>query len=131
MNINYRLFKRQAKNANGEVYARIVLGATITSDELVDLIANDSQVERSQVAVVTDAICKQIKELVLNGHNIRVGSLGTLGVSFTTKWVDNPGMVNINDCLKSVHVRLKTSEEIKTLQRSCRKVRVSTKLITE
>ena len=29
MNIKYRIFKRQAKNANGEVYARIVLGTTI------------------------------------------------------------------------------------------------------
>ena len=117
----YRIVRRNAKNANGEVYARVVMNSLITADDLVDLIARDSQVERAQVAVVTDAIGKQIKELVMNGHNIKVGSLGTLGIGFRTKWSDSPLKVNINECLRSVRVRFITSEEIRNLQRSCRK----------
>ncbi|MBQ6659734.1 MAG: HU family DNA-binding protein [Prevotella sp.] len=121
MNVLYRIVRRNAKNANGEVYARVVMNSLITADDLVDLIARDSQVERAQVAVVTDAIGKQIKELVMNGHNIKVGSLGTLGIGFRTKWSDSPLKVNINECLRSVRVRFITSEEIRNLQRSCRK----------
>ena len=121
MNVLYRIVRRNAKNANGEVYARVVMNSLITADDLVDLIARDSQVERAQVAVVTDAIGKQIKEPVMNGHNIKVGSLGTLGIGFRTKWSDSPLKVNINECLRSVRVRFITSEEIRNLQRSCRK----------
>lgn len=127
----YRIVRRNAKNANGEVYARVVMNSLITADDLVDLIARDSQVERAQVAVVTDAIGKQIKELVMNGHNIKVGSLGTLGIGFRTKWSDSPLKVNINECLRSVRVRFITSEEIRNLQRSCRKSKTVIKNKTE
>ncbi len=131
MNVLYRIVRRNAKNANGEVYARVVMNSLITADDLVDLIARDSQVERAQVAVVTDAIGKQIKELVMNGHNIKVGSLGTLGIGFRTKWSDSPLKVNINECLRSVRVRFITSEEIRNLQRSCRKSKTVIKNKTE
>ena len=127
----YRIVRRNAKNANGEVYARVVMNSLITADDLVDLIARDSQVERAQVAVVTDAIGKQIKELVMNGHNIKVGSLGTLGIGFRTKWSDSPLKVNINECLRSVRVRFITSEEIRNLQRSCRKTKTVIRNKTE
>ena len=127
----YRIVRRNAKNANGEVYARVVMNSLITADDLVDLIAIDSQVERAQVAVVTDAIGKQIKELVMNGHNIKVGSLGTLGIGFRTKWSDSPLKVNINECLRSVRVRFITSEEIRNLQRSCRKTKTVIRNKTE
>lgn len=131
MNVLYRIVRRNAKNANGEVYARVVMNSLITADDLVDLIARDSQVERAQVAVVTDAIGKQIKELVMNGHNIKVGSLGTLGIGFRTKWSDSPLKVNINECLRSVRVRFITSEEIRNLQRSCRKTKTVIRNKTE
>lgn len=131
MNVLYRIVRRNAKNANGEVYARVVMNSLITADDLVDLIAIDSQVERAQVAVVTDAIGKQIKELVMNGHNIKVGSLGTLGIGFRTKWSDSPLKVNINECLRSVRVRFITSEEIRNLQRSCRKTKTVIRNKTE
>ncbi len=131
MNVLYRIVRRNAKNANGEVYARVVTNSLITTDDLVDLIAKDSQVERAQVALVTDAIGKQIKELVMNGHNIKVGSLGTLGIGFRTKWSDTPMKVNINDCLKTVRVKFYSSEEIKNLQRSCRKIRTTIRNKTE
>ena len=131
MIVLYRIVRRNAKNANGEVYARVVMNSLITADDLVDLIARDSQVERAQVAVVTDAIGKQIKELVMNGHNIKVGSLGTLGIGFRTKWSDSPLTVNINECLRSVRVRFITSEEIRNLQRSCRKTKTVIRNKTE
>ena len=102
-----------ADSANkGQYYAQPVLGSAISADDLNDLIAQDSQVERSEVAVVTDAICKQIKELVCNGHSIQVGTLGTFSIGFNAKVQPSADLVTGRD-VKRVNVRLYESKYIK------------------
>lgn len=96
----------------GQYYGAPVLAAPISADELNDLIAQDSQVERSEVAVVTDAICKQIKELVCNGHSIQVGTLGTFSIGFNSKVQPSSDLVTGRD-VKRVNVRLYESKYIK------------------
>lgn len=51
--------------------------STISVEDLADHISSDSRVERSKVAVITDSLIKQIREMVLNGHSIKVPHLGT------------------------------------------------------
>lgn len=96
----------------GMLYAQVDRATTISSDDLNDLIAQDSQVERSEVAVITDAICKQIKELVCNGHSIQVGTLGTFSVGFNAKVQPTEAEVSARD-IRKINVRLYESKDIK------------------
>lgn len=97
----------------GQFFAKPVLAGTISADDLNDLIAQDSQVERAEVAQVTDAICKQIKELVCNGHSIQVGTLGTFSIGFNAAVQTSEAAVSGRD-VKRVNVRLYESKYIKT-----------------
>lgn len=96
----------------GMVFAQVERASKISTDDLNDLIAQDSQVERSEVAVITDAICKQIKELVCNGHSIQVGTLGTFSVGFNAKVQPSVDLVSAKD-VRKVNVRLYESKYIK------------------
>ncbi len=51
--------------------------STISVEDLADHISADSRVERSKVAVITDSLIKQIREMVLNGHKIEIPHLGS------------------------------------------------------
>ena len=97
----------------GQYFASPVIAGTISADDLNDLIAQDSQVERAEVAQVTDAICKQIKELVCNGHSIQVGTLGTFSIGFNAAVQTSEAAVSGRD-VKRVNVRLYESKYIKT-----------------
>lgn len=96
----------------GQFFAQPVLASTISADDLNDLIAQDSQVERAEVAQVTDAICKQIKELVCNGHSIQVGTLGTFSIGFNATVRASEAEVTGRD-VRRVNVRLYESKYIK------------------
>lgn len=96
----------------GQYYAKPVLASVINADDLNDLIAQDSQVERAEVAQVTDAICKQIKELVCNGHSIQVGTLGTFSIGFNAAVQTSEAAVSGRD-VRRVNVRLYESKYIK------------------
>lgn len=97
----------------GMFYAQVASAGVISTDDLNDLIAADSQVERSEVAQVTDAITKQIKELVCNGHSIQVGTLGTFSIGFNAKVQPSAAEVTSRD-VKRVNVRLYESKYVKT-----------------
>lgn len=101
-----------SSSLKNKYYARPVLAGTITASELNDLISLDSGVERSEVALVTDAVCKQIKELVCNGHSIQVGTLGTFSIGMKAKVVPTEKEVKA-DTIKELKVRLYESTEIK------------------
>ena len=96
----------------GQFYAQPIIASEISADDLNDLIAQDSQVERAEVAQVTDAICKQIKELVCNGHSIQVGTLGTFSIGFNAAVRTSEADVSGRD-VRRVNVRLYESKYIK------------------
>lgn len=112
----YRVHKMKGgatgSSVKGQYYARPALASVISTDDLNDLIAADSQVERAEVAQVTDAICKQIKELVCNGHSIQVGTLGTFSIGFSAKVQSSAEAVTGRD-VRRVNVRLYESKYIK------------------
>ena len=109
---------KAASTVHNKFYARPLIDSTIYADTLNELIAQDSQVERAEVAQVTDAIFKQIKELVCNGHNITVGTLGVFSVGFECKAKDIEDLT-AND-IKKVNVRLYESKYIKDALKSTR-----------
>ena len=77
------------KKSDGKWYPRVEHYSTIKADALSRLAAEDSRIERSEVQYVTAAIVKQIIELVMNGHSIKVPELGTFSISAKSITVDD------------------------------------------
>lgn len=69
--------------AYGKYYGRVRQNSVIEPDTLCKHAAMDSGIEQGEIAMVSDAVLKQVKELLLNGHPIYVTGLGTfkLGIS--------------------------------------------------
>lgn len=68
--------------------------STISVEDLADHISADSRVERSKVAVITDSLIKQIREMVLNGHKIVVPHLGSFKPKIKSQLAINPESVD-------------------------------------
>ena len=69
--------------AYGKYYGRVHQNSIIEPETLCKHAAMDSGIEQSEIAVVSDAVMKQLNELLFNGHPIKVTGLGTfkLGIS--------------------------------------------------
>ena len=96
----------------GKFYGAAYLSTPISENDLNELISQDSQIERSEVAVITDAICKQIKELVCNGHSIKVGTLGTFSLGLKSKAAETDKLVSAQR-VKSARLLLRASQDLK------------------
>ncbi len=72
---NYQLIKVQDKSA---YVTRSVTYSKIDKDAFVERAADNSGIDRGMVDHVTDAICKEIRNFVLNGHSVEIPYLGTL-----------------------------------------------------
>lgn len=85
--------------------------STISVEDLADHISADSRVERSKVAVITDSLIKQIREMVLNGHKIVVPHLGSFKPKIKSELAANPESVDAASF--SAKVRFTPSVELK------------------
>ena len=85
--------------------------STIDVQDLADHISADSRIERSKVAVITDSLIKQIKEMVLNGHKIEVPHLGTFKPKIKSALAPTEEM--IDSAAFSAKVRFTPSVELK------------------
>lgn len=85
--------------------------STISVEDLADHISADSRVERSKVAVITDSLIKQIREMVLNGHKIVVPHLGSFKPKIKSQLAINPESVDAASF--SAKVRFSPSVELK------------------
>ena len=85
--------------------------STISVEDLADHISADSRVERSKVAVITDSLIKQIREMVLNGHKIVVPHLGSFKPKIKSQLAINPE--NVDATSFSAKVRFTPSVELK------------------
>ena len=77
----------QKSDHYGEFYGRVRQATPVDAVTLGELTAMDSKIEKSEVIDVYDAQSKQIKELVCNGHAIKVEGLGTFKVGISSKGV--------------------------------------------
>lgn len=98
------------QTADGYV-ATPVRYSTISVEDLADHISADSRVERSKVAVITDSLIKQIREMVLNGHKIVVPHLGSFKPKIKSQLAINPESVDAASF--SAKVRFTPSVELK------------------
>ena len=71
--------------AYGKFYGRVLHSTEIDVPTLCAHVAMDSGVEQAQVAIVFDAVAKQMKEQLCNGHPIMVEGIGTFKVGISSE----------------------------------------------
>lgn len=84
----------------------------ITERELVNHACEDSGVPKAMMRAAFDAIMLQVKELLLNGHSIQLGSLGNLRFSVRCKSCEDPKDISVNN-VKVRHILFTPSAEMK------------------
>lgn len=72
-------------NAYGKFYGRVQHSTEIDVPTLCAHVAMDSGVEQAQVAIVFDAVAKQMKEQLCNGHPIKVEGIGTFKIGIQSE----------------------------------------------
>ena len=121
-------------DAYRKFYGRVKHSTEIDAKTLCAHTAKDSGIEESDVAIVFDALLKQIEEQLCNGHPIKVEGLGTMKVGISSTGVSeneirekypdfDPEVEDIRKYLnsrqvKGAHFLFVPSNEIKTLLRS-------------
>ncbi|MBQ8064239.1 MAG: HU family DNA-binding protein [Prevotella sp.] len=101
-------------------YMRAHMNSTIDINDLAIHIADDSKVERSQVASVNNAIARQIGELLCNGHPIRIPHLGLLKLSSSSEGTATVEEYNAGKHMKGVRLAIVPDSEIKNELRNMR-----------
>lgn len=126
--------KNDKSKAYGKFYGRVKHTTMVDTQLLCENAAADSGIEEADVAIIFDALLKQIKEQLCSGHPIKVENLGTmkLGISSTGVSTEDirkrkpdfdPTKEDIRKYLtskmvKGAHFLFTPSDEIKTLLRS-------------
>lgn len=107
------------KKSDGKWYPRVEHYSTIKADELSRLAAEDSRIERSEVQYVTAAIVKQVIELVMNGHSIKVPELGTFSISAESATVDSWDDVRCDTMIRQLRLNLRVTDEMRQALKRC------------
>lgn len=76
---------------------RPVTYSNIGTKELVEHASVDSGMSKALMRAAIDAVMLQVKELLLNGHSIQLGDMGTLRFSVKCKSVDNADDISVNN----------------------------------
>ena len=100
-------------SAFGKWFMRAKHYGTLTVEDLSNHIAWDSKVERTTVTQITKAVVKQMKELLMNGHPIRVPHLGLLKVQVSSEGAEKEEDYNASKHIKNAHLILIPTVEIK------------------
>lgn len=103
---------RMAK-AYGKWFMRAKPYGALDMEDLSNHIAMDSKVERTMVSQITKAVVKQMKELLMNGHPIRIPHLGLLKVQVSTEGAETKEEFNAGKHVKNAHLILVPTTEIK------------------
>lgn len=84
----------------------------IETDELVKMAASDAGVQETQIAAAYLAIVKQIEQMVLNGHAVRLGKIGIIRLTLHGKAVEKKEDVSVGN-INSVTLNLRPSSYLK------------------
>ena len=115
----YQFHGSSNKKSDGKWYPRVKHYSTIKADELSRLAGEDSRIEPSEVQYVTAAIVKQVIELVMNGHSIKVSQLGTFSISAECETVDEWEDVNCNTIIRQLNLNLRVTDEMRDALKKC------------
>ena len=83
--------KKQKIGFNKKVayVTRAVRYSTIQANDLIAMASNDTGISRAMVKAVFEGLLQEIEQMVLNGHSIQLGELGTLKFSISCKSVED------------------------------------------
>lgn len=90
-------FQKLAAQEKNAYVSRLVTFSRIPTDEVVEHASRASGIPEPIMGAAFNAIATQIEELVLNGHSISMGSLGTLRMSVSCKSSETPDGVSSNN----------------------------------
>lgn len=124
----------QYSPAYQKFYGKVMHSTEIDVAMLCTHVAMDSGVEQAQVAIIFDAVAKQIKEQLFNGHPIKVEGLGTFKIGVNSEgWGEadvkklypsfDPEKEDIRKFLsarqvKKAHIIFNPTEEVKAMLRT-------------
>ena len=91
---------------------RAVRYNTIGTDELVTHASADSGVSKAMLKATFEAIMQEIQQLVLNGHSIQLGDLGTLQFSISCKSVEDKEDLS-TDLIKTRRMLFRASSKLR------------------
>ena len=83
---NYQKLAAQEKNA---YVSRVRIFSKIPTNELVEHASRASGIPAPIMSASFSAIATQVEELLMNGHSIQLGNLGTMRMSVSCKAVEN------------------------------------------
>lgn len=87
--ITIRVYQNNNKKSVGykKFYGRVSHTSTIDATTLCKHAAMDSGIEESSVATIYDAQLKQMKEMLCNGHPIKIDGLGIFKIGLSSTGV--------------------------------------------
>ena len=91
---------------------RAVRYNTIGTDELVTHASADSGVSKAMLKATFEAIMQEIQQLVLNGHSVQLGDLGTLQFSISCKSVEDKEDLS-TDLIKTRRMLFRASSKLR------------------
>lgn len=99
--IKVRTTLQRVACADKDMYvSRPVTYSKNDTDELIEHASTDAGVSKANVAAVFYAIIQQVEELLLNGHSIQLGQLGTLRFSMNCKASESAEEVSADKVLR-------------------------------
>ena len=99
--------------AYGKWFMRAKPYGVLSMEDLSNHISMDSKVERTMVSQIAKAVVKQMRELLMNGHPIRIPHLGLLKVQVSTEGTEVREAFNAGKHVKNAHLILVPTTEIK------------------
>lgn len=85
---------------------------TISSKELVEAMARNTGIPVAKVAMATDAIVKQLKNFLLNGHSVNIVGLGTFSPRIKSRPSDSKDAVTA-DNVKALLLKFRPQTDIR------------------
>ena len=83
--------------------------STIDEHELARHVEADSGIDHARVEYIMASVVKQLREMVLNGHKVEIGELGTIGLTCRATGSDTEEQVTVNNNVKTLQFTFRPS----------------------
>ena len=93
---------------------RPLRSTTIDARELAKHVEQDSHIDAARVQYVMAAVVKQMRQMVLNGHKVELGELGTVGLTCQGTGSDSEDEVTVRNNVKGLKFTFRPSVELKS-----------------
>jgi len=86
--------------------------SSIGEDDVIQLMAEDSGITKSQAAMAAEALKTQFIQMMLRGHSLQLGDLGYVRISISAKSVKNKENVSTS-LIRGVRILFRPSVQMK------------------